>query len=315
MKKYGKWLVTILLVSIMMLGVVGCGGQEENNDTNSATAEPMDYQGEIKVAAQNVNETMILANMAKLLIEEYTGLEASVNVDFTGSAILHQAMTGKEVDIYPTWTGTQLHGVLRYEGPKLNSQESFEKVKQGFEENFNMTWIEPFGFNNTYTMAVKREIAEKYNLEKQSDLAGYAADWKLAGDDNFDVLPDAYPGWSKEYGIEFKEVLPMQYGVIYRAIDQGEVDVAAAYSTDARIKKLDLVMLEDDKEYFPAYNGAYVVRQGILDDYPELKNILEKISGEIDNAEMSAMNYRHDIDGDDPETIAADFLKENGFIK
>ena len=267
----------------------------------------------VNVAAQDVNETVILANMAKIIIEENTPYEATVNTNFTGSSVLHQAMVGGEIDVYPTWTGTQLTGVLRYEGPNLTGEETFRRVKEGFEDSFGFTWTEPFGFNNTYVLVVRRETAEEYDLEVSSDLAPYAADWRLAGDDNYDTRPDAYPGWREHYGIEFDEVLPMSYGLIYRAIDQGEVDVAAAYATDSRIEKLDLVLLEDDKEFFPDYSGAYVVSDRVIEEYPDVIEALNVLSGMIPTEEMIALNSRYD-DGEQADVIAREWLEANGII-
>ena len=277
-------------------------------------ADPLDYEGSIRIGAQTVNESVVLAWMARLLLEEYTGLDVETNTEFAASSVLHQAMAQGELDIYPSWTGTQLMGILRYEGPKLSGEETFKMVKEGFEKNFNMTWTKPLGFNNTYVMAVRRDTAEKYGLQKASDLKDVAGEMKLGTDENFDTRPDAYPGWSETYGIEFKEVIPMQYSMMYRAIANKEVDVIAAYSTDSRIAKLDLVMLEDDKEFFPDYSAAYVIDMDTLEKYPAILEILEKLSGKIDEATMSALNGRYD-DGDEPEDIAVDFLRETGLLE
>ncbi|MBD3327279.1 hypothetical protein GF339_22020, partial [candidate division KSB3 bacterium] len=207
------------LKSLLIAGIVTCvlllgmGGMPA-----IAQDDPMQYEGTVRVAAQTVNETVVLAWMAKILIDEHTSLDTTINTDFAASSVLHQAMVNDEIDLYPTWTGTQLTGILRYEGPNLPSEETYQMVKDGFEEHFNMTWSEPMGFNNTYIMAVNKETADQYNLKTASDLRDYASDWVLAGDENFDTRPDAYPGWSEAYGITFKDVLPMQYAMIYQAI-------------------------------------------------------------------------------------------------
>jgi glycine betaine/choline ABC-type transport system substrate-binding protein len=252
--------------------------------------------------------------MAKILIEDNSELEATVNTEFNGSSVLHQAMVGGEIDVYPTWTGTQLTGILRYDGPNLSSEETYRRVKEGFEERFDFTWSEPMGFNNTYILVVREETAEEYDLEKASDLAGIAEDWVLAGDENFDTRPDAYPGWSEHYGIEFRDVLPMQYGLMYRAIDQDEVDAAAAYSTDSRIQKMNLVMLPDDKGFFPDYSGAYVIDRRMLESYPDVLDLLNQLGGQISTAQMGALNARYD-DGEEPDVIAREFLAEQGLIQ
>lgn len=293
-----------LLVLLVAATAVGGAFAEGQAESDAAT---------IRVAAQDVNEMVILGHMAQILIEETTPYDATINTSFNGSSVLHQAMESNEIDLYPTWTGTQLTGILRYEGPNLPSREAWEYVKEGFEEEFGYTWSEPLGFNNTYIMVVREETAQEYDLEIASDLAPYAEEWVLAGDENFDIRPDAYPGWSEHYGIEFDDVLPMQYGLIYRAIDAGEVDVAAAYSTDSRIARLGLVMLPDDKEFFPAYNGAYVIADEIVAEYPDVIETINTLGGAIDTPTMSALNVLFD-DGEDPETIARDWLTENGFL-
>jgi len=297
-KKMKKMTVLLVIMGLMTMSFAGCAKKDDT----------------INLAAQNINEVVILANMAKLLIEENTDYETTLNTEFSGSSVLHQAMESGEIDLYPTWTGTQLTGILRYEGENMSKADTYNYVKKGFEDEFGMTWSEPFGFNNTYVLVVKEEIAEEYGLEKSSDLAPYAAEWTLAGDENFDTRNDAYPGWSKAYGIEFNEVLPMQYGLIYRAVDAGEVDVAVAYATDSRIGALNLKILEDDKEFFPDYSGAYVLSKKMISDYPEVIEIVNQLGGTIDNEQMLALNYRFD-NGEDPATIAKEYLQENGYIK
>ena len=294
-----KKILLALLVLCLAAGIAAASGKGEKKT--------------IRVASQDVNETVILAHMAKILIQEKSPYDATVNTSFTGSSVLHQAMEADEIEIYPTWTGTQLTGILRYEGPQLSADETWNYVKEGFEKQFGYTWSEPLGFNNTYVMVVKEEVAKKYNLKNSSDLASHSEEWVLAGDDNFDIRDDAYPGWSAHYGIKFKDVLPMQYGLIYRAIDKGEVDVAAAYSTDSRIANLNLVMLPDNKEFFPAYSGAYVISDEVIESYPEVIETVNKLSGAIPTEEMVVLNSLYD-EGVDPEKIAGDWLKEKGYI-
>lgn len=298
MKKNIKRLVILMVLIMMLSSFSGCSNAKE----------------EIQLGGQNVNEIVILSHMAKLLIDDQTNYDVTLNTEFNGSSVLHQAMSQGEIDLYPTWTGTQLTGILRYEGENMSQEDTYNYVKQGFEEQFNMTWSEPFGFNNTYAFVVKEENAEKYNLEKCSDLADYAPEWKLAGDENFDTRADAYPGWSEAYGIEFGEVINLQYGVIYRAIDADEVDVAAAYSTDSRIKSLGLTILEDDKEFFPAYSGAYVMSENMVENYPEVIDIVNQLGGLINTEQMIELNYKYD-NGEEPDTIARNFLIEAGLLE
>ena len=276
--------------------------------------EAQRYDGKVRIGSTRVNEGAILAWIGALLLEEHSGLDAEVLSEFAASSMTHQAMMAGELDVYVSWTGTQLTGVLRYEGPNLTREETFRLVQEGFEKHFGLIWAKPLGFNNTYVMAVRRETAEKYDLKKASDLAPYAADWKLGCDDSFNTRPDTYPGWSEAYDIRFGRIYPMQYSIIYQAIASGEVDVIAAYSTDSRIAKLDLVMLEDDREFFPDYSAGYVIDKDYLEKYPKVLEILEKVSDAIDEETMAAMNSRFD-DGEEAEDIARDYLVSAGLTK
>ncbi|MDD4365630.1 MAG: glycine betaine ABC transporter substrate-binding protein [Synergistales bacterium] len=308
MKKGTQRWVTVLLS--LSLALVICAAPLT---AAYADDDPMNYKGKVRVGAQTVNEAIVLAWIAGLLIEDHTGLKPEMITEFAASSVVHQAMVAGELDVYVSWTGTQLTGILRYDGPNLSGEETFRRVKEGFEKELGFTWAKPLGFNNTYVMTVRRETAEKYNLKKASDLAPYAEDWLLGCDENFDTRPDAYPGWSEAYGIKFKDVLPMQYSIMYRAIDNEEVDVIPAYSTDSRIPKMDLVMLEDDKEFFPDYSAGYVIDMKYLKKYPKVLEILEKLSGTIDEETMAKMNSRFD-DGEEAEDIARDYLVSVGLI-
>jgi len=151
-------------------------------------------------------------------------------------------------------------------------------------------------------------------LKTNSDLAPYAKDWTLAGDNTFDTQPDAYPGWSKAYDIKFKKVLAMEYAVIYTALANAEVDVTAAYSSDSRIGKFGFIILEDDKGFFPFYDSSFVIRGEIVDKYPKIVEILEKVSGQISEQDIVAMNLKYDDDKVKPEVIAQEFLKSKGLL-
>lgn len=293
-----RFLLTVLIL-VAAAGFVFAGGQQES--------------GRVRVGGQTINESIVLAHMAEIMISEHTDLDTTINTEFTGSSVMHQAMVGNELDVYPSWTGTQLTGILRYEGENLPSAEAYEMVSRGFRDEFNMIWSEPLGFNNTYVHAVPRATAEEYGLEKDSDLAGIAENWTVAGDDNYDIRPDAYPGWSEHYGIEYGELVTMQYALIYQAIQQGEVDAIVAFSTDARIAQLDLVTLEDDREWFPDYSGAFIVRGELLDDHPEVLEVLNRLGGRIDDLTMSELNGRYDA-GEEPQDLARDFLEREGLI-
>ncbi|MFP4643056.1 MAG: glycine betaine ABC transporter substrate-binding protein [Spirochaetales bacterium] len=293
-----RFVLTAFLL-VFASGFASAGGQQEGE--------------RVRVGGQTINESIVLAHIAEVMISEHTDLDTTINTEFSGSSVMHQAMAGDELDVYPSWTGTQLSGILRYEGENLPGTEAYETVKSGFEEEFNMTWSEPLGFNNTYVHAVPRETAEEHGLEKDSDLAGVASNWAVAAEENYNIRPDAYPGWSEHYDIEYGDLVTMQHSLIYQAIEEGEVDAIVAFATDARIAQFDLVTLEDDLEYFPDYSGAFILRGEFLDEHPEVLEVLNRLGDRIDDRTMRELNRRYDA-GEEPEDVARDFLTDADLI-
>jgi len=306
-RKMGKWFTVagLLVTMALTLGLTGCQKSAKQ------------YSGKITIGSETVNESAILANIAKVLIEANTNIKVEVVSGFNDSeALLHKALLANQIQIHPSWTGTQLTGILEYNGPKMSREQTWEYVKNEYEKRFNLTWTKPFGFNDTYVLFVKQDTATKYNLKKQSDLASMAKDWVVACDNSWGERElDGYPGWKKAYGITFKKVAPMDYSLIYKAVDSGEAQIGVGYATDSRMKKMNFVPLEDDKGFAYPYDGAYVVRQDLLKQYPKLQGILEEVAGKIDDMTMSDLNAQFDIDQKDPEVIAKDFLKKIGLIK
>lgn len=315
LKKVLKRLGVILLVGALFVAG-GCSKEAATPSPDSAKKadDPMAYTGTLKFAVQEINQTYILANMAKLLIEKNSGLKVDLSTNLSGVAVMHGAMKQGDVDMYHNWTGTALMDILKYQGPRLSREDTTKYVMEKSKEVDNVVWTKPVGYNDTYVMIVRKETAEKYKLKKHSDLAAYAKDWTLAGDNTFDTQPDAYPGWSKHYDIKFKKVLALEYSVIYTALANAEVDVTAAYSSDSRIAKFGFVILEDDKAFFPFYDSSFVVRGEIMAKYPKLQEILEKVSGKINEEEMAALNLKYDDEHQKPEKIAEDFLKSKGLL-
>jgi len=183
-----------------------------------------------------------------------------------------------------------------------------------YPEEFNAVWLDQIGFNNTYAMVVTRETAEAYELETISDLRNHAGDLTLGSEPEFPVREDGLPGLQDTYEFEFGNVVTMDAGLLYSAADSGEVDVITATSTDGRIPALDMVILEDDRQFFPPYYAAPVINQDLLEEYPELEGLLNQLAGTIDDETMAQMNYQVDEEGAQPQDVARTFLEEQGII-
>ncbi|MGX4685581.1 osmoprotectant ABC transporter substrate-binding protein [Vagococcus sp. JNUCC 83] len=281
----------------------GLGGGTSDNQT-------------IRVGSLATTENQILANLVKEMIEHYTDDKVVLINNLGTSTVAHNAMVNGDIDISAgRYTGTDLSGTLNLPAEK-DPKKAFEIVSEEFNKRYNQTWLPSYGFANTYAFMVSKETAEKYNLKKISDLKN-VADQLTAGVDTSWMKRDGdgYQAFSDTYDVDFKKVYPMQIGLVYDAVAAGKMDVVLGYSTDGRIASYDLVVLEDDLKFFPPYDGSIVIDNDVMNNNPELKKALLKLSGKIDTKTMQRLNYEADNNLLEPETVAKKFLRENNFFE
>lgn len=270
----------------------------------------------IAITGGVTSEAQILGSIVAGMVEHYTDKETTIINNLATTTINHQAMLNGDASISAArYTGTDLTTTLNLE-PVKEPQKAFETVKSEFEKRYQQTWFDSYGFDNTYVFLVTKETAEKYQLEKVSDLAD-VADQLVAGVDTAWITRegDGYDGFKKDYGFEFSSILPMQIGLVYDAVNAGKMDIVLGYSTDGRIASYDLVMLADDRKFFPPYDAAPVVSDQVLADTPGLKEALEKLAGTIDTEKMQQLNYQADNDLLEPSVVAEKFLSENNYFE
>lgn len=297
-------LMTGILTTVLMGALLaGCGGG--NNDAAAGKG------GEITVGSKNFTENVLLAHMMADLIEDKTDLKVKRQMNLGGSNVAWSALENNNIQLYPDYTGTIVANY--YQEKTGTSKESLTKTRELVEKD-GLAFLDPFGINNTYTLAVSRETAEKYNLKTFSDLAKVSGEMVLGVEFEFLDREDGYPGIQKLYGMEFKQTRGMDHGIMYRSIADGETDVTNAYATDAQIKVHDLVILQDDKEFFPPYDAGPVIRKETLDKYPELEDVLNQLSGQISEEEMQQLNAEVDVDALKEEDVARNFLIKKGLI-
>ncbi|MDR0569786.1 MAG: glycine/betaine ABC transporter substrate-binding protein [Clostridiales Family XIII bacterium] len=288
-----KMRMLICVAAVLAVALCGCGGGSARG-------------GEaITVGSKNYTENIIMAHMLADLIEEETGLPVVRKVNLGGSNVAWTALLNGDIQVMPDYTGTIVANY--YQEPTGASRETLEKARE-LVSGDHVKALEAFGFNNTYTLAVTQETAEKYHLETFSDLVGVAGELILGCGFEFKDRPDGYPGVQAAYGMNFKEVKGMDHGLVYRSLAEGAVDVVDAYSTDGQISVYKLKILEDDLGFFPPYDCLPVVRQDVLEKHPEIEAALNKLAGKIDEATMQALNAKVDEDGMKAETVAHDFL-------
>ena len=172
-----------------------------------------------------------------------------------------------------------------------------------------------YGFNNTYGLVVRREIAEQYDLHTCSDLAAVADRLVFGAEYDFFEREDGYDALCETYGLRFKETMDMDIGLKYQALAQGEIDVMVIFTTDGQLAAADAVVLEDDKQFYPSYLCGNVVRRAVLEEHPELETVLEKLAGTISDSDMAQMNYAVESEGREPRDVAADFLRSCGLLQ
>ncbi|WP_226527569.1 glycine betaine ABC transporter substrate-binding protein [Metabacillus niabensis] len=297
-----KWVVVGLILLIPISTFVSQIGAE-NGGKNTIT-----------ITGKNFTEQEILVYIMGHLIEEHTDLNVEYESFLGGTAPAFDGLNGGDYDLYMEYTGTGLLSILKEEMVS-DPDEVYDIVKKRFKEEYDIVWLEPFGFNNTYTLTVREEDAKNWGVSTISDLKKKASELTLGSEPEFLERPDGYPGLVDTYNIQFGGTKGMDSGIMYSAIKNGEVDVIDAFSTDGRIPAFNLKVLEDDKNFFPPYYATPIIRADTLEKYPEIEEVLGMLVGKIDNEKMQELNARVDIDKQQYEDVAIDFLKEEGLIE
>lgn len=267
----------------------------------------------IHIATKPMTEQYILGEMLDILIEENTDL----NVEITqgvggGTSNIQPAMEKGEFDIYPEYTGTAWNMVLKNE--QLYTEDMFNELQSEYKEKYNMQWIGMYGFNNSYALAVRKEIAKQYNLKNISDLKTISSNLTFGAEYDFYEREDGYTPLCNTYGLDFKNTVDLDIGLKYQAIKQKEIDVMPIFTTDGQYSVSDLVVLNDNEHFYPSYQCGNVVRSEVLEETPELKTIFNMIDSILTDKEMAELNYRVENDNIEPHDVAKQFLKEKGLI-
>lgn len=261
----------------------------------------------IRIGSKNFTEQLILGELMAQLIERETGLHVERRFDLGGTMICHGALLAGEIDLYAEYTGTGLTAILK-EKVRSNPDEVHQLVAKAYADQFQLQWLRPFGFNNTYAITVREDTARKNNWRTISELRASAPELRAGWTFEFSERPDGYPGLRQRYGFQFGEVRDLESALMYQAISRDEVDVICAFATDGRIAAHNLRPLRDDQQFFPPYHAAPVIRQSTLDRHPRLKSILDQLAGKLTDAVMQELNLEVDQNGKSPAEVAGAFL-------
>lgn len=270
----------------------------------------------ITITGGSTTEQQIIGYIVEGMIEHYIDIDAQIVNNLGSSSLNHQALVGGDANVAAIkYTGTSLTGELGH-APVTDPEKALELVVDGFAAEFNQKWFPTYGFANTYAFMVTQELADQYNLVTISDLEDVAGELNAGVDSSWIQREgDGYAAFLDTYGFDFNRVYPMQIGLVYNALQAGEMDVVLGYSTDGRIKSYDLVVLEDDKQLFPPYDASPVATFEVLEAYPELNEVLSKLQNSITDEKMQELNYISDNNLIEPKVVADDFLKENNYFE
>jgi len=299
---------TALFVSL--LAIVFFGGIWSSQVRRQASRKGI---GVVRIGTKNFTEQLILGELMAQLIEAHTDLRVERKFNLGGTVICHQALVRGDIDLYPEYTGTALTAILRRE-TITDPEKVLAIVRQAYRQKFRCQWLEPFGFNNTYAIAVRRQDAERYGWRKISDLRPMALRLRAGFTPEFRERPDGYPGLQKAYGFGFGRVVDMDPALMYQALARGKVDVICAFATDGRIPAYNLVALQDDRKFFPPYHAAPVVRMEVLQNYPIVGDVLGLLAGKLDDETMQRLNYMVDERKMSPKEVARQFLERQGLL-
>lgn len=293
------FLVTFLLTLTIAVLVAACGG---------AAAKP------VRVGSKDFTEEFIVGNMYALLLES-NGIPVERKLNLGGTPVLQQALVSDQVDIYPEYTGTGLLTVLKLP-TNTNREQVFNTVRDEYKKQFNLVWLNPAPMNNTQALAMKKDVAAAKGIKTISDMAAQASELTMIGPPEFEQREDGLPGISKAYGnFKLKAYIPVDPGLRYEGLVNGQADVVVAFGTDGQISAYDLVLLEDDKGLFPPYQIAPIVRQQAIDANPQMVELLNKLAPLLTDATMQRLNFEVDGKKREPVDVAKEFLQQNGLIK
>ena len=288
--------VIMALVLVSTLALAGCSKKDDKT---------------IRIAHKNYTEQRITGPLMAVYIEEKTDYKTEVT-ELGGTMLCYGALKNDEIDMCAEFTGSA-YGAILEQTQVLSPQETYDYVKKTCEEKDGITWLKPLGWNNTYILSVRQETAEELNLKTISDLVPVAKDMILGSDNEFIIRTDGLPGFTEKYGLEFKEVTPMDQGLTYAALKEGQLDVNVSWSTDGRIKKFDLVNLEDDLGYFPPYYVTPIMKMTFADANPDIVELLNELGGNWTEADMQGYNLLVD-EGANATDVARNMLKDKGLI-
>ena len=288
-------IVACVIVGLWVGGIVGCTREHP-----------------ITVGSKNFTEQVILGEIVAQHLEHRLGRRVDRKLNLGGTMLAHQALVRGEIDLYPEYTGTALTAILKLP-PTSDPSAATALVRAEYQARFGVEWSDSLGFNNTFAMVIRGEDARKNKIATLSNAAQYSPGWNLGVGYEFQQRPDGLAGLLKTYDL-FLHGSPktMDLGLLYKALEQQQVNMVAGNATDGQLSVLDVVVLRDDKGYFPPYDCALVVRSESLETNPPLRQALTELAGLFTDLTMRKLNYQVDGAHRPVREVAEQFLRDAG---
>lgn len=297
-----------LVSGILLAAILVTGSVFILNRNNQAKKQVEKGTSVIKVGSKDFTENLIVAELYALALED-EGYKVERLSNISGS-LIHQSLISNEIDLYPEYTGTGLLSIL---GQPLETdpQKVYQTVKDAYKEKFQVTWLDYSKANDGQGLVIRTDIAEKLGITSISELQKHAAELRFASQGEFDQRDDGVPGLTKTYGVfNWKSSKVYDNSLKYSVLENDEADVTPAYTTEGQlVNKAKFTLLEDDKQFWPPYNLAPVVRDQVLKDNPKLAEVLNKVSASLDTETITKLNARVDVDGENYSSVARDFYQ------
>lgn len=279
-------------------------------------AKSGDTEDTVVIAGKMWTEQYILPYIISEYVKEKTDYNVQVKEGLGETPILTEAIRKGDIDMFVEYTGTGLLTILKEEyNPGDSPDAIYNKVKEGYKEKYQLEWLKPLGFENTYALALNPKIYKEAGVKTISEFSPKSSQYTFGGPTEFFEREDGYTPFAQTYHLQFKDKRSLDPNLMYSAVKEGKVDAIPAYTTDGRIVRFNLGMLKDDKKFFPPYYAAPIVREETLKKFPKLKDTVNDLGGKISEQEMAEMNAKVDLDKEDPREVAREFLKEKGLIK
>ncbi|MGJ9385464.1 glycine betaine ABC transporter substrate-binding protein [Salipaludibacillus sp. CF4.18] len=306
MKKITKKMIVGFLGLSLIIGLVACGNNGETNNENSSSTSS--DKPTIRVGSKDFTENLIVAELYSLALED-AGYDLERVFNIAGS-VIHTSITNDEIDLYPEYTGTGLLSILQMD-LITDPEKVYNTVKEEYDKQFDLTWLEYAEANDGQGLVIRTDVSKELGITTITDLQEHASELRFASQGEFDQREDGIPALEKMYG-EFNWESSKVYdnGLKYEVLKNNEADVTPAYTTEGQLVNTDqFTLLEDDKQVWPPYNLAPVVRNNLLEANPEIAEVINKVSATLDTPTITKLNAKVDVDKEEYEEVAKEYYE------